>query len=185
MAIQTEYSDFSSKNTDIENLFKNEHNQKNILFSYKNTKNWSSLTHTTHQQPLINKDLPHFFYDLWLTNQKIESPKYINTELHKHYPYIINILLPPPLSIHKHNQKFQKILKIFISTKALNVPFFLGFLRILYFQNLIIFLWKNIKKSTAKKAYTLHKTQLVFKNNTILYNTLPNKKVRQNMSHLQ
>lgn len=57
---------------------------------------------------------------------------------------------------------------------------------ILYFQNLSIFYEKILKKSTTTKAYTLHKqTQLVFKNNTICYNTLPNKKVRQNMPHLQ
>lgn len=63
-AKQPEYLDFSSKNTEIENSFKNEHQQNNILFSYKNTENWFSLTHTTYSQTLINQNLHHFFYDL-------------------------------------------------------------------------------------------------------------------------
>ena len=62
-AKQPEYLDFSSKNKEIENSFKNEHQQKNILFPYKNTKNWFSLTHTTYSQTLINQNLPRFFYD--------------------------------------------------------------------------------------------------------------------------
>ena len=62
--IQPYYLDFPSINTEIENSFKNEHQQKNILFPYKNTKNWFSLTHTTYPQTLLNQNLSHFFYDL-------------------------------------------------------------------------------------------------------------------------
>lgn len=141
-ATQPEYLDFSSINTEIENSFKNEHKQKKYpVFIYKkmvffNTHNISTNPHKSEPASLL----------LWFMNNKLKNWKSkINKHgIHERYPYIINILLyPSPFPHINIIKNFKKILKIFTSTKTLNVPFFLGSLKILYFQNLIIFFMKK------------------------------------------